>query len=105
MSEWISVCHKDELPEGTWKVVQVGGREVVVVHAEGGYWAIDDECPHRGGPLSKGFLEGRNLYCPLHGWPFDVTTGQMPGSPDLCVPRHPVSVEGDVVRVGPAESV
>lgn len=101
MNAWVLAGRVDEIPEGTWQVVTVGEHEVVVVRVDGEFWAIDDACPHRGGPLSKGFLEGRNLYCPLHGWPFDVTTGEMPGSPDLCVTRFPVRVEGDEVLVGP----
>ena len=102
MSGYVVAGRAEEIPEGSWKVVRVEDREVVVVRLEDGFWAIDDECPHRGGPLSRGFLEGRNLYCPLHGWPFDVTTGEMPGSPDLCVPRHPCSVVDGEVRVYPA---
>ncbi|MBK7863973.1 MAG: Rieske 2Fe-2S domain-containing protein [Archangiaceae bacterium] len=64
-----------ELPEGARRLVVVGGRAVAVVRVQGAVYAVDDVCPHRGGSLAMGDLQGFHLYCPLHAWCFDVRTG------------------------------
>ncbi|MBU6428894.1 MAG: non-heme iron oxygenase ferredoxin subunit, partial [Cyanobacteria bacterium REEB65] len=93
------ICPAAEIAAGSWQCFDVDRTRVVIFNLEGQFHAIDDCCPHRGGPLSQGFLEGAVLYCPLHGWPFDVRTGQMPGYPELRVPTYPVKVENGFVLV------
>jgi nitrite reductase/ring-hydroxylating ferredoxin subunit len=100
VSDFVPVGSASDIAPGAWQKFQVAGHDVVVFNVEGEFHAIDDTCPHRGGPLSHGFLEGSIVYCPLHGWPFDVTTGEMPGAPEICIPRYPVKIEGDQIWVG-----
>lgn len=100
MGDFVAVGLAAEIAPGAWQRFQVGGSEVVVFNIDDTFHAIDDTCPHRGGPLSKGFLEGTTIYCPLHGWPFDVITGEMPGNPEICVPLYPVRVENGQLLVG-----
>ena len=69
---------------------------------DGAFHAIDDACPHRGGPLGAGYVEGHEVYCPLHGWPFDVRTGACRTMPNRPVRTHPVRVEGGRVWLAPA---
>ncbi|MBM3270381.1 MAG: Rieske 2Fe-2S domain-containing protein [Candidatus Sericytochromatia bacterium] len=99
MSDFVPVGKAADIEPGAWQKYQVGPSEVVVFNVDGQFHAIDDTCPHRGGPLSHGFLEGQVVYCPLHGWPFDVTTGEMPGAPEICVPRYSVRVDGEELLV------
>lgn len=100
MNEFVPVARVSDIESGAWQMFRVGNYDVVVFNVDGQFHAIDDTCPHRGGPLSKGFLEGSTVYCPLHGWPFDVTTGEMPGAPEICVPRYALKIEGDKILVG-----
>ncbi len=75
----------NEVKEGLPVRVEAFGRALAVVRHDGCVYAIDDTCPHRGGPLSKGELEDGHLLCPLHGWAFDLKTGHMMGNPAVSV--------------------
>jgi nitrite reductase (NADH) small subunit len=87
MSEFVSVAEVSSLPAGHGRTVNVRGREFAVYHWGDEFFAIDDRCPHRGGPLGAGYLEDGKVYCPLHGWAFDLKTGAC-----LSNPERPVRV-------------
>jgi nitrite reductase (NADH) small subunit len=88
-----------ELREGEGRVVEAGDRMVAVFQVAGRYYAIDNTCPHRGGPLGEGDLEGPVVTCPWHAWRWDVTTGANVNNPALKVACYPVTVEGGEVVV------
>ena len=70
-----------------------GGRDVAVYASnEGEVYAVPDACPHDGGPLSSGFVEGRSLVCARHGWEFEVSTGECPGRRAGICPRRVAQV-------------
>lgn len=95
----IKVALSEDIPIGQKKLCEVDGRMVLVVHTEGDHWhAIDEMCPHRGGPLSEGKLEGTVLTCPWHQAQFEVTTGKVlcgPAKADLR--RYELAIEEGVV--------
>jgi nitrite reductase (NADH) small subunit len=65
------------IPPGEGRTFQVGERRVAVFHARNGsLYANQAECPHRGGPLADGLLGATTVICPLHGWKFDIATGE-----------------------------
>lgn len=72
----VRVMRSQALGEGGRAVVQAGGRSIAVVRIDGVVHAIDNVCPHRGGELGLGDLQGHHLYCPQHAWCFDVRTGE-----------------------------
>jgi len=76
MAEYVKVAKAGEIEPGTAKLVQVGDKKIALFNVDGSYYAIDDTCTHRGGPLSDGMLDGKHVTCPWHGAIFDVTTGQ-----------------------------
>jgi thiamine pyrophosphate-dependent acetolactate synthase large subunit-like protein/nitrite reductase/ring-hydroxylating ferredoxin subunit len=83
-TNWHKVAELDELPERRVKTVTVGTRSLALVHYDGQYSAMDNRCPHQGGPLGEGSIEegveGQCwLRCPWHGWDFDPLTGKPPG--------------------------
>lgn len=71
------VMDAGDLPAATPTAVDVAGEPVCVVRVEDGLFAFDDVCPHRGTPLSQGWLKGTTLTCSAHTWEFDVTTGAL----------------------------
>ncbi len=89
----------DAIPPGEGRNFQVGEERIAVFHTRtGAVYAVQAECPHRGGPLADGLLGGTTLLCPLHSWKFDLTTGQP--LQDTCgLKTYPVhlSAEGQVV--------
>lgn len=98
----VRVGHRREIPPGAAKRVEAFGRTVAVFNDGGTFYALDDTCPHRGGPLGRGEVEDGCAVCPLHGWPFELATGQLRGNPRVKVAVHPVFLEGDEIFVGPA---
>jgi len=94
-----------EVPAGTIKEVQVGGKPIVLANVEGTLYAINGTCLHRGGPLGQGQLEGKILTCPWHGWQFDVTTGKAVMNPNAGVGCYRTEIRGDEVYIEWPESV
>ena len=86
-----------KVKEGRSLLVDAFGRKVAIFRVEGRLFAIDDVCPHRGGPLSGGDIEDGQVLCPLHAWAFDLETGMMRGNPSCRVPVYPVTEEDGVV--------
>lgn len=104
--EWYKVAELDELSEGRVKSATAGTKSIAVVHFDGQYAAMDNHCPHQGGPLGEGSIEkGLDdkcwLRCPWHGWDFDPLTGKPPGGhEDSGQETYPVEVRGDGIYVG-----
>jgi thiamine pyrophosphate-dependent acetolactate synthase large subunit-like protein/nitrite reductase/ring-hydroxylating ferredoxin subunit len=99
-TNWYKALDPDELPEGRVKAVSCGDTTVAMTHQNGEYAALDNRCPHQGGPLGEGSIETGLLRCPWHGWDFDPLTGETPGSHDDCVETFPVEVRDDGIYVG-----
>jgi len=100
MGRFVRVATTDEIPPGRGKVVEVEGREVAIFNAGGGrFFAAGTVCPHEGGPLGEGLVEGETVICPWHGYDFDLRTGDCPVDPDLRIPIYEVKVEGSDVFV------
>ena len=95
----LRVAAAGELATGEGRVVEVEGRELALVNVDGVYHCIENACPHRGGPLGEGDLEGRVVSCPWHAWRWDVTTGANTNNPAVRVAAYPVTVEGGAVFV------
>lgn len=93
----------EEIPPGGSKVVQVDEHVIAIFNLCGTLYAIDNTCPHQGGPLGEGYLEeSGTISCPWHAWNFDVRTGVSPIDPDVKVRTFPVRVvDGEIlVEVG-----
>ena len=90
----VRVSDAGEVPTGTGRVTEVGGRSIALFNVDGRYYAIDNDCPHRGGPLGEGDLEGTVVACPWHAWRWDVTTGANVNNPAVKVACYRVVEEG-----------
>ena len=99
MSAFISAADVNSIPPGQGRTVHVQGREFALWNVDGRFYCIDDQCPHRGGPLGSGWLKDGRVSCPLHGWEFDVRTGACSTRPDRPVATYPARVVGDKVEI------
>jgi nitrite reductase (NADH) small subunit len=77
MPTFVEVAKVADIPPGTAKAFVVGNYEVAVFNLGGTFYALENACPHQGGPLVDGWLDGKTVTCPWHAWCFDVTTGKM----------------------------
>ena len=73
---FVEAAKESDVKAGMGKPVNVNGIAIAIFNVDGNFYAIDNTCPHRGGPLGEGELDGNVVTCPLHGWQFDVTTGK-----------------------------
>ena len=102
---WFRVASADEVPEGRVKTVVAGHRSLALTHFDGKFNALDNRCPHQGGPLGEGSIENGWLRCPWHGWDFHPCTGNSPGGHDDGVDTFEVELRDGDVWVGmPAEA-
>jgi len=99
MGSFVKVCKKSEIPEDTGKCVEVNGQEVALFKVDGKVCAIHQSCPHQGGPLSEGGINGNVVTCPWHGWDFDVTNGVCTFNDGIKQPTFKVKEEGEDVYV------
>jgi nitrite reductase (NADH) small subunit len=75
-----------------------GDKTICIANIDGAYSAMDNVCPHRGGPLGQGMVEGGKVVCPWHGWAWDAKTGATELDSKLRVRIYPMTIEnGDVM--------
>ncbi len=100
MPEYVKVAVTDDIPPNQGKLVEVQGKKIALFNLEGRYYAIDNTCTHRGGPLSEGELEGDEVTCPWHGAKFKVTSGEVLSPPaPRAVKSFPIRVAGNDLEV------
>ena len=93
----VKVARAADVPVGQGRVVQAGAKSLALWNVDGAYHVIDNTCPHRGGPMGDGDLDGRLAICPWHGWRWDVTTGANANNPAVKIACFPIRVvDGDV---------
>ena len=95
----MKVLEPGQLAPGQGKVVDVAGRNVAIYNRNGRHYAIDDSCPHMGGSIGDGPLDGDLATCPWHGWQFDIRSGQCTDGPKIRVPCYAVREDATGVYV------
>jgi nitrite reductase/ring-hydroxylating ferredoxin subunit len=89
----------EDLPPGSCQTVELpGGGELALYNINGEFYATENFCPHRGAPLTEGTLCEHVIECGLHGWQFDVRTGECLTVPEK-IGTYEVVVEGGLVRI------
>ena len=91
---WVDVGALDDIPRQGARVVKTAQGCVAVFRtAEDRVFALDDRCPHKGGPLSEGIVHGNAVTCPLHAWVFSLETGVAQGADEGAVDSYPARIE------------
>ena len=98
---WLYICALDEInPLGSRVVAGPKGDIAFFRAADDQVFALDDRCPHKGGPLSQGLIYGKRVACPLHNWQIELESGEAVAPDQGCAHRHPVRVENGRVLLG-----
>lgn len=105
MSDFVPLAATGDVPAGRSRLFVIENRKIALHHTANGFFATDNTCPHRGGPLSEGDLIGDEIICPWHFWGFDVATGQCMGQPSIRIRTHELRVDGEqiMIRLSPIE--
>lgn len=94
MTDWIEVGRLEDIPRLGARVVQTAAGDIAVFRtATDEVFALQDRCPHRGGPLSQGIVHGRRVTCPLHNWVLELTDGCAVAPDEGCAARYAVRQE------------
>jgi nitrite reductase/ring-hydroxylating ferredoxin subunit len=99
MVKLVKVSERNEFANGSGKVVRAEGTSLAIFKVGEEYFAMNNHCMHRGGPLGEGELDEFTITCPWHGWSYDVRTGAFDLIPTLKLKVYPVKIEGDSVLV------
>jgi nitrite reductase (NADH) small subunit len=95
MNKWLDVCEMTDIPKLGARVLRHGGLDIAVFrNADDEVFALEDRCPHKGGPLSQGIVHGRKVTCPLHGWNIELISGCVVAPDEGCAREFPVKLEG-----------
>lgn len=101
MPDFLPALDVAALPPGKGETVLLAGKRIAIFNVDGQFYALDDDCPHRGGPLGPGWVaaEKCTVACPLHGWEFDLRTGACLTVPARPVRTYPVRVVDGKIEV------
>lgn len=98
-TEFVTVARLRDLQPGVGRCVTVADEQIALFRVDSTVYAVNNICPHQGGSLADGQIEGTMVVCPVHGWAFDVTSGQVVHGA-ASIDAYEVRVEGDEVKVG-----
>lgn len=94
--EWLDIGHKDDIPVQGSRRLELGSTKVVVFRTlDNGVYALEDKCPHAGGPLSEGIVHGDCVTCPLHNWVISLQSGEAQGADKGKVKRFKIRHDGE----------
>src|SRR5262249_14702163 len=101
MREFIKVARTSDLASGQGKVVEIAGHPIALFNVNGQFYALDNVCPHRGGPIGEGYVDCHNMTVqgPWHGWTFGLVDGYSPFNPFAKLEKFDVQVEGDEIAI------
>lgn len=96
---WARIALCDDIPLREGRAVKVGDREIAIFNLGDRFLAVDNRCPHKGGPLADGIVSGATVICPLHAWKMSLETGEglNSASESSCVETFPTRVEHGVI--------
>ena len=109
MSEWVRITECGNIPPREGRTTLIGDREIAIFNLGPStrlgtgdrFLAVDNRCPHRGGPLGDGIIAGDSVVCPLHAWKINLETGmvQRPAATAECVRTYETRVADGVILI------
>jgi nitrite reductase (NADH) small subunit len=103
---WIRIAECENIPLREGRVVRIGDQEIAVFNLGDRFLAVENRCPHRGGPLADGILSGESVVCPLHGWKIGLRKGDVERPPETqrCVRTFATRVEAGTLLLEPSDN-
>ena len=102
MSDWIDIGDLHAVPARGARCVNTPSGKIAIFRTQDNQvFAMDNRCPHKGGPLAEGIVHGASVTCPLHNWVFDLATGEAQGADEGKVRTYPVQVVNGRILIAP----
>ena len=98
-NRWVRVAGTDAIPLREGRAVQIAGHEIAVFNLGDRFLAVENKCPHRGGPLADGIISGGSVVCPLHAWKINLSSGEVlnQAATPQCIKTFATRVEDGVL--------
>jgi len=97
---WIRIAHAEDIPLREGRAVEIDGRDIAIFNLGERFLAIENRCPHRGGPLADGIVSGGTVVCPLHAWKVHLEEGSVVKPQEhACVATYPVRIDEGIVSI------
>ena len=96
---FVEVAKVEEIKSGEGKTIEANGKTIALFNSDGMFYAIDNTCAHRQGPLGEGYLDGKLVTCPLHGWQYDITNGECQTMPNMHIASYKTKIENGKIFV------
>ena len=104
MNDWIAIAKLEEIPPLGSRLLKTDSVDIAIFRTGSDeVFAVRDQCPHRGGPLSQGLVHGNSVSCPLHNWNIDLSSGEVMAPDEGCVHTYPVKVEQGIIYLAQME--
>jgi nitrite reductase (NADH) small subunit len=103
VTRWIQLTQAENVPPREGRAVRIGDTRIALFHTEQGFLAVENRCPHGGGPLADGIVGGTTVTCPLHNWRVCLNSGEVTrgcAGERRAVRTYPVRVRDGVVMLG-----
>ena len=97
MVKWVNIAKTSEIEPGQNIVIKCEGEDIAIFNAGEAFYAVNNPCPHQGGPLNQGVLTGKLITCPWHGWQYDLKSGCPITTPNLRT--YPLRLDGDTLQI------
>lgn len=99
--KWVKVTRFENIPLREGRSITVDDREIAIFRLGDKLFAIDNRCPHKGGPLAEGIVSGSKVVCPLHAWKIDLDSGNVAGQSgeESCVTTYPIRVQDGIIEI------
>ncbi|MFN0117774.1 MAG: nitrite reductase small subunit NirD [Elusimicrobiota bacterium] len=97
---WVPVANKNLIPKNEGRKVIWGKKKIAIFNLGDEFLAVDNQCPHKQGPLADGITAGKAVYCPLHNWKIDLKTGCTLAGGEGKVKSYPVMIKGSDIYIG-----
>ncbi|MBO9590992.1 nitrite reductase small subunit NirD [Devosia sp.] len=100
MNDWVDIGCLEDVPRRGARCIKTPlGKIAVFRTADDRVFAIDDQCPHKGGPLSQGIVHGAQVTCPLHNWVFSLESGNAQGADEGAVRTYPLRLHQNRILI------
>jgi nitrite reductase (NADH) small subunit len=98
---WIRLAYASDIPLREGRKLRLGSLEIALFNLGDTFAAVENACPHQGGPLADGIVAGTTVVCPLHAWKVCLLTGvvQRPADSAACLKTYPTRLEDGVVWI------
>ena len=99
-TDWVEVAKLDDIPKQGSRTVKTEAGDIAIFRSVNDeLFALKDECPHKGGPISQGVVFGCKVACPLHNWKIELSTGKAAPPDEGSVTTYPIKLEGESVFI------